>query len=98
MWNPGLIEPGFVVLPDRIHHEGVALPVADGVAQPGIHHVRIVSTPVHENLAPDVRPAFVYDHDELGSLHDGPGIRRRTHARNTGRQTAGLGIVLAERL
>ena len=51
---------------------------------------------VHEDLTPDVRAAFVDDHDELRRLHDRPRVRCGVRARHAGRQAARFGIVLAE--
>src|SRR6478672_4828952 len=59
-----LVEPGDVVLSDRLHDERVALPVTDRVAEPRGDRARVVSPPVEEDLAPDVRAAFVDDDDQ----------------------------------
>ncbi len=52
---------------------------------------------VQEDLAPDVRAAFVDDPDLFRRLKEAPWIRRRAHARDAGRQTARFRVLAAER-
>ena len=62
-----IVEPELVVEPDRIHHQRVLVPGADGVPVPG--GIRIVGMlAVHEDLPEAVDVAFIQDEDVRGGL------------------------------
>src|SRR5215467_12394605 len=62
MRDAGLVNPCNVILSDRFHHQRVAFPMPYGIAEPGLLHLRIMRTPVQEDLAPYVGSAFIDDH------------------------------------
>jgi len=70
------IEPEQVIESDRIHHQSVPVPFADGIAVPGRIRVRGMARPVQENLAIAVNIPFKEEEDAGGSRHNLPGIGR----------------------
>ncbi len=90
---PGQIQPGFAVKADRIHHQFITFPLADGVSEPcrlGIFRMRGA---VEEDLAIAMHTALEeYDH-HIGLLQYFGRIR--IAPRHTGRQGARLGFVVS---
>ncbi len=88
----GEIEPELVVVADGVHHQGVALIMADRVPVPrGIGIVRMLAA-IHEDLPEAVNVSFKQEENVSGGLYDPPRIRR--DPRYAGGQAIGLGIVL----
>src|ERR1039457_3549297 len=81
--SSAFIEPCNIVLPDRFDHQSVAFPMSDRISQPCVLDLGIMPPAVEENLPPNMRSTLIHDHDQLGVLDDRPGIRRRTHPRDT---------------
>src|SRR5215469_15138385 len=94
--DTGFINPGDVVLSDRLDDESVAFPMADGIAEPSVLDLRIMRTAIQEDFSPDMRSAFVYDDEHVFCLNEAPWVRRGAHARNARRQAASFRIVFAE--
>src|SRR5581483_9601699 len=91
---PGHVEPRLAVEADRIDHELLAFPVADGITVPGGIDVLGMRASIERNLAIAVDIAFEQDDEQIGRLHHLGWIR--IAARHAGWQAARLGIVFAE--
>src|SRR3974390_2155484 len=65
MRNAGLVDPRYIVLSDRFNHQCVALPMPDGIAEPGFDDLGIMRTPIQEDLTPYMSSAFVNDHQQI---------------------------------
>ena len=91
---PGVVQPCSVVETNRVHHQSLSLPAADGVAQPIRIRIFWVTAPVHPYLAPDMRAAFIHEEDSAGRLHDLERSREKHDARNAGRQATQIHLAL----
>src|ERR1700733_7516884 len=68
--------------------------MADGVAQPTGVRILWMSPPIHPNLAPDMRTAFIDEQDSVGRLHDFERPWHERDSRNARRQTAQIHLAL----
>src|SRR6187397_2338986 len=99
VWVSEIIQPRTFVEVGHIHHEGVALPAAHGVTEPGCALKLVlgrVRAAIHEDLAPDVCAAFedLIDALEFGLLENDHRIRSGVQTGTAGRQAISLRIVL----
>src|SRR5271154_1436012 len=60
-------EPEPVIKPDRIHHQSVAVPVADGIPVPEILHLKMFSS-IQKDLAESMNITFEQHQDQFWSL------------------------------
>src|SRR6266516_1583058 len=94
-----VIEPRPFVEAHHIDNEGIAFPITNGVAEPGLPLDRFalqMRTSIHVDLAPNVRSSLEDHNDSLQFrlLDDFHWIRRRKKTRAARRQAVTLGVVL----
>src|ERR1700674_4766622 len=92
VWLTTVAEPGFVVQTGSIGHQGISLPVADGVAHPGRLRILEMAAPIGKDLA-DIMAVFEQDKHAPGSVNELDGIQEEIDSRHAGWKTLEIRIV-----